>query len=85
MAANVRRRCGGVLVPSLLLVLLTQSSRVIGVSKVVIISGHKVPNLKRLGHIFLLHTFLTASMVTFIRAFVMKKGIVVLNIVIQDI
>ncbi|XP_047268087.1 uncharacterized protein LOC124898490 [Capsicum annuum] len=58
MEANGRKTCKGVLVPSLLLVRLTRSSRVIDVSKVVISSWHRVPNLKdrcfkygQLGHL----------------------------------
>ncbi|KAF3642184.1 hypothetical protein FXO37_22638 [Capsicum annuum] len=44
MVANGRKRSGGVLVPSLLLVLFT--SRTINVIKVVKIFGHRVPNLR---------------------------------------
>lgn len=49
MAVNGKKRSGGVMVPFPQLVLPTQSSWVTGVSRVVIIFGYMVLNLKQVG------------------------------------
>ena len=80
---EMARRSGAFLGLTLRLAIPTQSRRVIGISKVVIILGNKVPNIRLVGPNQLHHIRHVDFMVDYIGAIMMKDEISALDMVRQ--
>ena len=84
MVVNSKKRSGEVLILSLLLVILTLNSQVVGINRVAIIIRRRMTNLRRVEIRWPHYALLASFVVIFIRNFVMKRGIDILNMASQD-